>query len=77
MSDYIFQNIKNRTIFCQDNINVLRGINSNSIDLIYLDPPFAKNDTFTGKPKSEIMKFFKEEQKLLNRFKNIDFDKLF
>ena len=33
-------NLTNRTIFCRDNLDVLRGINSNSIDLIYLDPPF-------------------------------------
>ena len=41
-------NIKNRTIFCRDNIDVLQGINSNSIDLIYLDPPFNKNKVFTA-----------------------------
>lgn len=41
-------NIKNRTIFCRDNIDILQGINSNSIDLIYLDPPFNKNKIFTA-----------------------------
>ena len=41
-------NLKNRTIFCRDNIDILRGINSNSIDLIYLDPPFNKNKIFTA-----------------------------
>ena len=30
----------NRTIFQGDNLEVLRGINSGSIDLVYLDPPF-------------------------------------
>lgn len=33
-------NIKNRTIFTGDNLYVLRGINANSVDLIYLDPPY-------------------------------------
>ena len=33
-------NVDNRSIFCHDNLDVLRGINSNTIDLIYLDPPF-------------------------------------
>ena len=33
-------NIKNRTVFTNDNLEIMRGINSNSIDLIYLDPPF-------------------------------------
>ena len=37
--------LKNRTIFCSDNLEILEGINSNSIDLIYLDPPFNKKKT--------------------------------
>ena len=41
-------NVKNRTIFCKDNLEVLKGINSNSIDLIYLDPPFNKKKEFTA-----------------------------
>ena len=41
-------NLKNRTIYCKDNIEILKGINSNSIDLIYLDPPFNKNKTFSA-----------------------------
>ena len=40
--------LKNRTIFCRDNLEVLRGINTESIDLIYLDPPFNKNKVFTA-----------------------------
>ena len=41
-------NLKNRTIFCRDNVDILRGINSDSIDLIYLDPPFNKKKEFTA-----------------------------
>ncbi|MDE0093862.1 MAG: DNA methyltransferase [Gammaproteobacteria bacterium] len=41
-------NVTNRTIFCTDNLDVLRGINSECIDLIYLDPPFNKNKKFTA-----------------------------
>ena len=41
-------NVANRTIFCHDNLEVLQGINSDSIDLIYLDPPFNKKKTFTA-----------------------------
>ncbi len=40
--------IKNRTIFCKDNLDILQGIDSNTIDLIYLDPPFNKNKVFTA-----------------------------
>ena len=41
-------NVKNRTIFCRDNLDILRGINSNCIDLIYIDPPFNKKKVFTA-----------------------------
>ena len=42
------ETLKNRTIFCHDNLEVICGINSNSIDLIYLDPPFNKKKVFTA-----------------------------
>ena len=31
-------NINNRTIFCRDNLDILEGLNSESVDLMYLDP---------------------------------------
>lgn len=38
-------NVKNRTIFSEDNLKIMRGIETESIDLIYLDPPFnSKHD---------------------------------
>ena len=36
-------NIENRTIFEGDNLHILRGLDSETIDLIYLDPPFNSN----------------------------------
>ena len=41
-------NVEKNTIFNRDNIDILEGINSNCIDLIYLDPPFNKNKTFVA-----------------------------
>ena len=38
--------IKNRTLFCKDNLDILQNINSQTIDLIYLDPPFNKKKMF-------------------------------
>ncbi len=35
-------NVPNRTLFIADNLPVLRGINSESVDLIATDPPFNK-----------------------------------
>ena len=59
-------NIKPRTIFCRDNIDVLSGTNSGCIDLIYLDPPFNKNKVFTAPIGSsaagaEFSDIFREE----------------
>ena len=33
-------NFLNRTLWIEDNLKILRGINSECVDLIYLDPPF-------------------------------------
>ena len=38
--------IKNRTIFTGDNLHVLRGMESELVDLIYLDPPFNNNANY-------------------------------
>ncbi len=39
-------NLKNRTLFIADNLDIMRGIDSESVDLIYLDPPFNKKKRF-------------------------------
>ena len=41
-------NVENRSVFCSDNLDILRNINSDCIDLIYLDPPFNKKKVFTA-----------------------------
>ena len=37
------QQIANQTIFTGDNLDIMRGMDSESVDLIYLDPPFNSN----------------------------------
>ncbi len=37
---------ENRTLFTGDNLEVMRAINSETVDLIYLDPPFNKKYVF-------------------------------
>lgn len=59
-------NVENRTIFLHDNLEILRGLNSRCIDLIYLDPPFNKNKKFTAPIGSsaegaEFSDIFREE----------------
>ncbi len=39
-------NWANRTIFEGDNLDVLRGMNAASVDLVYLDPPFNSHRTY-------------------------------
>ena len=39
-------NAVNRGVYIADNLKFLRKLNSESIDLVCIDPPFAKNDTF-------------------------------
>lgn len=41
-------NWKNRTLWIADNLDIMRGMNSDSVDLIYLDPPFNKNQMFSA-----------------------------
>ena len=41
-------NVASRTIFSKDNLDIMQGVNNDSIDLIYLDPPFNKNKIFTA-----------------------------
>ena len=36
-------NFADRTIWTGDNLDILRGLNSASFDLIYLNPPFNSN----------------------------------
>ncbi|MCY4657420.1 MAG: DNA methyltransferase [Gammaproteobacteria bacterium] len=41
-------NWKNRTIWTADNLEIMRGMNSDSVDLIYLDPPFNSNANYAA-----------------------------
>ena len=39
-------NAENRTLFIADNLDIMRGIDSETVDLIYLDPPFNTNKQY-------------------------------
>ena len=41
-------NFADRTIWTGDNLDILRGLNSSSVDLIYLDPPFNSNRDYAA-----------------------------
>ena len=40
--------VQNRTVFSNDNLPILRGIDAESVDLIYLDPPFNSNRNYAA-----------------------------
>ena len=46
-------NFKNRTLWTGDNLDIMRGLNSESVDLIYLDPPFNSNREYSAPIGSE------------------------
>lgn len=46
-------NFTSRTIWTGDNLPVMRGMNSESVDLIYLDPPFNSNKNYSAPIGSE------------------------
>jgi len=46
-------NVQNRTIFSNDNLPILRGLDTDTIDLIYLDPPFNSNRNYAAPIGSE------------------------
>ncbi len=41
-------NAVNRGVYIADNLPFLRRINSESVDLVCIDPPFGKMQTFGG-----------------------------
>ncbi|MCY3972923.1 MAG: DNA methyltransferase [Candidatus Dadabacteria bacterium] len=45
--------VKPYTLFTGDNLPILRGMDTESVDLIYLDPPFNKNKDFKAPIGSE------------------------
>ena len=48
-------NWANRTLWTGDNLDIMREMNSDSVDLIYLDPPFNSNRTYTAPVDSEAV----------------------
>ena len=55
------QQLPDKIIFTGDNLKIMRGINSKSVDLIYLDPPFnSKKDWEAPIPGKGVVAAFKD-----------------
>lgn len=50
-------NFDTGTIWNADNLKVMRGMNSQTVDLIYLDPPFNSAKNYQGKGKARKQEF--------------------
>ena len=48
------QNWANRTIWTGDNLHVMRGLNSDTVDLVYLDPPFNSKTNYAAPAGSVV-----------------------
>ena len=60
-------NFKPNTLFTRDNLPILRGMNSETVDLIYLDPPFNSKKNYQAPlpiKDAEISASFKDVWKL-------------
>ena len=58
-------NWANRSVFTGDNLAIMRGMNSASVDLIYLDPPFNSNRNYVG-----VLTSLSEDEILRGGFKD-------
>ena len=56
----ITPNFADKTIWTGDNLDILRGLNSACVDLIYLDPPFNSNRNYAAPVGSAAGAAFKD-----------------
>ncbi len=54
----------NRTIFISDNLPFLQALDTESVDLVVIDPPFGKRQTFTGTLKPPLTELEREQERL-------------
>ena len=63
----------NRTVFISDNLPFLQALDTESVDLIVIDPPFGKKQTFEGQLKPPLTSAErKRETELLNKWEVYD-----
>ena len=55
----------NRTVFISDNLPFLQSLDTESIDLVVIDPPFGKKQTFTGRLRPPLSKQEREQEQEL------------
>ena len=53
----------NRTIFISDNLPFLQSLDTESVDLVVIDPPFDKNQTFMGTIRPPLTELERERER--------------
>ena len=53
----------NRTVFISDNLPFLQSLDTESVDLVVIDPPFDKNQTFMGTIKPPLSELERERER--------------
>ena len=66
----------NRTIFTGDNLEVLRRMNTGSVDLVYLDPPFNSNRNYSAPIGSKAAGAAFKDLWTLDDIKELDHEEL-
>ena len=51
-----------RTVFISDNLPFLKALDTESVDLVVIDPPFGKKQTFTGRLRPPLSKQEREQE---------------
>lgn len=63
----------NRTVFISDNLPFLMALDTESIDLVVIDPPFGKKQTFTGNLKPPLSALERKlERELMDEWRMYD-----
>ena len=67
-------NFADKTVWTGDNLDILRGINSDCVDLIYLDPPFNSNRNYAAPVGSAAAGAAFEDTWTLFEFRHLEVD---
>ena len=62
-----------RTVFISDNLPFLKSLDNESVDLVVIDPPFSKNQTFVGNLKPPLTDTeYRLERELMDAWRVFD-----
>lgn len=65
-------NFETGTVWNADNLDVMRGMNSETIDLIYLDPPFNSGKQYSmpleAEMKNALAEYIQEDNEMYNEW---------